>query len=265
MCQSAKRLYKNLFIMVGNIANPDTYEKICEFNYKWRSAGNSSKIIDYVRVGIGSGNCCTTASSTSIFYGMASLIDDCITIRNTQSYLSSSPKIIADGGIRTYNDAITALALGADYVMVGTTFASLFESAAEFQNVELSDELKDILYKYEDEYEEMKINAINECKEPIYKRVYGMSTYVAQKAIDSNAKKRLTEGLGRDVKCYKTIKQWTDEFIGFLRSCMSYCNKKKIVGFVGNVECRVMSPNTANGFNNSIDNFVSKDLYIIKE
>ena len=41
------------------------------------------------------------------------------------------PKIIADGGIRNYDHVIKALALGADYVMIGSLFAQCIESAGE--------------------------------------------------------------------------------------------------------------------------------------
>lgn len=119
MCKEAKRKYKdNLIIMTGNIANPLTYELYCD-------AG-----IDYVRCSIGSGSCCTTASNTAVHYPIASLIDDIYGIKEVrESYNKFCTKIIADGGIRNYNDVIKALALGADYVMVGGLFASFIESA----------------------------------------------------------------------------------------------------------------------------------------
>lgn len=119
MCKEAKHKYKdNLIIMTGNIANPKTYETYCE-------AG-----IDFVRCSIGSGSCCTTASNTAVHYPIASLIDDIYTIKEIrESYNKFCTKIIADGGIRNYNDVIKALALGADYVMIGGLFASFIESA----------------------------------------------------------------------------------------------------------------------------------------
>lgn len=119
VCKEAKRKYKdNLIIMTGNIANPQTYEVYCE-------AG-----IDYVRCSIGSGSCCTTASNTAVHYPIASLIDDIYGIKEVrESYNKFCTKIIADGGIRNYNDVIKALALGADYVMIGGLFATFIESA----------------------------------------------------------------------------------------------------------------------------------------
>ena len=263
LCRESKIKYgvDKIKIMVGNIANPETYEEIC----KWSKEFNG-KIVDYVRVGIGGGSCCSTTSSTNIHMGLASLINECY-LNKVGSEEELAPAIIADGGIRTYNDAITALALGADYVMIGTTFASLFESAAEFQNIKFSKDITDILYRNDEKFHDIKVNAIKsyQINGPIYKRVYGMSTYVAQKEIDSNAKTRLTEGLGRDVKCFKTVKQWAAEFAGYLSSCMSYCNCTTLNDFIGKVECRVMSPNTACGFNSSMDNFVGNELYVIKE
>lgn len=119
LCKEAKHKYKdNLIIMTGNIANPSTYEIYCD-------AG-----IDYVRCSIGSGSCCTTASNTAVHYPIASLIDDIHAIKEVrESYNKFCTKIIADGGIRNYNDVIKALALGADYVMIGGLFASFIESA----------------------------------------------------------------------------------------------------------------------------------------
>ena len=123
-CKIAKDKYQdNLIIMTGNIANPETYLEYCE-------AG-----IDYVRCSIGSGSCCTTASNTAVHYPIASLIDEINTIKQSRKHIYEPAydkfctKVIADGGIRNYNDVIKALALGADYVMIGGLFASFIESA----------------------------------------------------------------------------------------------------------------------------------------
>ena len=125
ICKSVKNKYPNVIIMTGNIANPETYKEYCD-------AG-----IDYVRCSIGSGSCCTTASNTAVHYPIASLIDEINYIKQSRKhtydpyYDKFCTKVIADGGIRNYNDVIKALALGADYVMVGGLFSSFIESAGE--------------------------------------------------------------------------------------------------------------------------------------
>ena len=124
ICKKVKRGWgDNIVLMAGNIANPDTYLEYCE-------AG-----IDYVRCSIGSGSCCTTASNTAVHYPIASLIDEINTIKESRKHTYESAydkfctKVIADGGIRNFSDVVKALALGADYVMVGGLLASFIESA----------------------------------------------------------------------------------------------------------------------------------------
>jgi hypothetical protein len=133
ICLSAKKLSiennYELIIMTGNIANPDTYEWLCKFNEQ-----NNYKIIEYIRVGIGGGSGCITTSNTSCHYPQASLIDECYKHKKhylNYTYKDICPKIIADGGIRNYDHVIKALALGADYVMIGSLFAQCIESAGE--------------------------------------------------------------------------------------------------------------------------------------
>ena len=72
-------------------------------------------------------NCgCLSTSNTGIHYPIASLINDIVQIRDEiSSKYDKLPKIIADGGIRNYSDAIKALALGSDYVMIGSVFAKM--------------------------------------------------------------------------------------------------------------------------------------------
>ena len=56
LAKEAKRIHgDNLVLMVGNIANPETFLEYAEIG------------VDYVRVGIGSGNVCTTSANTGIF------------------------------------------------------------------------------------------------------------------------------------------------------------------------------------------------------
>lgn len=121
LCKKIKSIYgESIELMSGNIANPDTYSDYC-------NAG-----IDYVRCSIGSGAGCLTTSNTGIHYPIASLLEE---INNRKAILGTkaTTKIIADGGIRNYSDVIKALALGADYVMIGGLFTSILESASELR------------------------------------------------------------------------------------------------------------------------------------
>lgn len=119
----AKKIYgEKIVIMAGNIANPQTYIKYAE-------AG-----IDYCRCGIGGGNCCITATQLGVFCPMATLINDIYKIKLElieKGQFTKLPKIVADGGVRNYDDIIKALALGADFVMCGSIFARALESAAD--------------------------------------------------------------------------------------------------------------------------------------
>ena len=64
--KSLKEKYGNqIELMIGNIANPDTYREYCKIG------------VDYIRVGIGGGSACTTSANVSIHYPMASLISEC--------------------------------------------------------------------------------------------------------------------------------------------------------------------------------------------
>lgn len=152
-CKTAKKnaivgKYK-LTIMTGNIANAATYKWICENCYIENDEGQYECCIDFIRVGIGGGSGCITTSNVSTHYPQASLINECYQIKNKMSYESiykfeiykfdkytNLPKIVADGGIRNYDHVIKALALGADYVMIGSVFAQCIESAGEKSNRE---------------------------------------------------------------------------------------------------------------------------------
>ncbi len=98
----------DILLMAGNVV---TYEGA-------KSLKDSG--VDLVRVGIGSGQLCTTRIITGIGVPQITAINDC-------SY--SDAIIVADGGIRTSGDAVKALAAGADLVMLGSLFGKTFESA----------------------------------------------------------------------------------------------------------------------------------------
>lgn len=158
LAKAAKKLAKEknvkLVLMSGNIANPETYRDYCE-------AG-----IDYVRCSIGTGSMCLTSANLSVGMSNASLIDEMYHIKqelitdvtthyyeNKHSEYFTYTKIVADGGIKNYSDAIVALACGADYVMVGGIFASFLESCADIvENNGPNDAHLGFLYQHNEDH-----------------------------------------------------------------------------------------------------------------
>ena len=227
-----------LDVMTGNIANPETYSIM---------RGPS---VDYIRLSIGSGNGCLTTSNTGVHYPIASLIDECNS--NRMHKINEYPKIVADGGIRNFSDAIKALALGADYVMIGGLFSSFIESAAEFEDVELNKRVKNErrlafyhslkrqmmttnIYDNSDESESIKREFLENYKYrniDVYKLFYGMSTKKAQREISGNdLNLKTSEGCEKRVEVKYTMRQWVDNFISYLKSAMSYTDSKTLSQF----------------------------------
>lgn len=207
-CKELKDKYK-VWIMTGNIANPQTY-----INYA--KAG-----IDAVRIGIGAGNVCTTSLQTGIHYPMATLISKMVSYKSLyEDQIKKWPLIIADGGFTNISQIIKALALGADYVMIGRMAAEMEEACG-------------------------KKTAHNE------RLYYGMSTFTAQTEINSAklgkySKMKHSEGAIKTVKITTNLGDFVDDFKHALRSSMSYTNARTLQDFVGKIEWKVMESGTLN-------------------
>lgn len=241
--------YAQFQIMTGNIANPDTYEYICELNSKANAnLHDSARCVDYIRVGIGGGAGCLTTTQTAIHYPQASLINDCASVKSKFNK-SECPMIIADGGIRNYSDVIKALGLGADYVMIGGLFGSLLESCAHTYVMQGETFVHDIDVKeLLNEPESIKRDKyLDTTYHKIYKTFYGMSTKRAQKEIGKVS--RTSEGREYVQECTHTLKQWVENMCAYLQSAMSYCNALKLDEFIGQVDFVVNSNCEINAVN----------------
>lgn len=223
-----------LNIMTGNIGNPDTYERICNLKTNMGTCP-----IDYIRCGIGSGSGCITSSNTSIHYPMASLIDEIRDVREHWEVVNWEsnyipPKIIADGGIRNYSDVIKALALGADYVMIGGLFASCVESAADkyFKNNDGS---------LTECSQEEAIEKFNNGEE-VFSEFYGMASAMGQMSMFGE-KKRTSEGITKLLPVKFSIEKWSENMDDYLKSAMSYVGVKKIEFLCDSTRKIIMSNN----------------------
>ena len=225
VCQNLKSLHKdNIVIMTGNAANPKAYECYNEIG------------IDYMRVSVGTGSCCTTACSVGVYYPMATLLDDIYIekqkLKNQCREIKT--KVIADGGIADFDDIQKALALGADAVMCGEVFAKSNEACGEILYSESMDNVTNGIYLNEKEYFESRIilseNPCIKYKPAVYhmyRNYYGMSIPEAQKLCGGTGQKT-TEGISRYVEVEYHIDEWIHRMDSYLRSNMTYTNCKTI-------------------------------------
>ena len=245
-CAEVKdRFGGRLVIMTGNIANPDTY-------YEYAKAG-----LDFCRCSIGSGSCCVTACNTGHYTGMASLIIDLVKRKakvesaveacnriGSDCIYKSIPFIVADGGFNTEGKIVKALALGADFCMIGELFAGCEEACGDVVYKEVEDYVIDevpvddgkVIYRQR-----------RRLLEKPFRRYYGMSTKKAQKENGGKGNKT-AEGIEKLVPIRYHLSGWVENFSDNLRSAMSYSNARTLEEFK-NTKYEIVSPLEFYSFN----------------
>ena len=190
ICQNIRDKYPDKIIIAGNVC---TSEGALDLVMNGKA--------DIVKVGIGSGSCCTTRKQTGIGMPQLSAIMEC-----SDTAHGVDAHIISDGGIQVTGDISKAYAGGADFVMCGSIFAGHEESGGSTIS-EIS----------------------NDGKEIIYKIFYGMSSTTAMNKYSGGvAKYRSSEGKTVKLKHRGPIENTILDILGGIRSTMTYTGAKKI-------------------------------------
>lgn len=232
--KSANKIYgSKLCLMIGNIANPDTFKEFAKLK------------VDYIRCGIGNGQGCLTTANIGIGYPMGSLVNECYEMKVENGF---GTNIVADGGMRSYSDIIKALALGANQVMCGGIFNKALESASPTYFAigsgtqliwEEEQDRREIINDFQVSYGGMNFD--------LYKKFRGMSTKEVQKDLGKEIL-RTSEGIVKYNKVEYTLSQWCENFKDYLSSAMSYTNSKTLDEFRGSQFVRI-TQNSFNRFN----------------
>ena len=178
----------NIHLMAGNVATLDAFNDLSDWG------------ADSIKVGIGGGSICSTRILTG--HGMPTLqsVYEC-------SKSDRDTILIADGGIKTSGDMVKALAVGADFVMVGSLLSGTTQAPGE------------IVY-----------NAKGEA----YKQYRGMASKEAQN--DWRGRSASIEGVSHYVPYKGCVKNILKDLDNGIRSGLSYSGARSINEFQAKVK-----------------------------
>jgi GMP reductase len=191
-CALIRSIYPNKILIAGNVC---TSEGVIQLVINGK--------VDIVKVGIGSGSCCTTRKQTGIGMPQLSAVIECAdTAHGVDAH------IISDGGLQVIGDFSKAYAGGSDFVMSGSMFAGHTESGGE------------LIEEFDDD-----IRASSK----LYKIFYGMSSTTAMDKYSGGvAKYRSSEGKTVKILYRGPVENTILDIQGGIRSSMTYLGAKKI-------------------------------------
>lgn len=198
-------------LIAGNVATPEITEELI-------LAG-----ADIIKVGIGSGNACSTRIKTGIGYPQLSAIIECADAAH-----GLGGHIVGDGGITCPGDVVKAFAANADFVMIGSLLSGHTEGGGKVEqelvktniisNVSFSTGYLESTPKYHERIESKE-----------YVEFYGMSSQKAQETHGSSLKDyRASEGRVLRVPFKGPVSTTIQDILGGLRSACTYSGAKSL-------------------------------------
>ena len=190
--KKVKEQFKELDVVVGNIATPEAARYLAE-------AG-----ADAVKVGIGPGSICTTRVVAGVGFPQFSAV-----LEVAEALKGTDVPVIADGGIRHTGDIPKAIAAGADSVMLGSMLAGTEESPGET-----------IIYEGRKFKSYRGMGSIEAMKQGSKDRYF--------QDVEDDIKKLVPEGIVGRVPFKGELVESIHQFVGGLRAGMGYCGAKDI-------------------------------------
>lgn len=220
-------------IIAGNVATAEGFKRL-------QAAG-----ADGIRIGIASGQCCSTALQTGFGVPILTNIIECNKVRKKGVW------IIADGGVRTSGDIAKAMYFGADFCMIGKLLAATDKACGKCYN----GNKKEIILRtdinegselakfnkviYPSEYNELYEEALKLDLERhdsvktrstmvkdnliVYKGYHGMASREARKGILNYASPEGAQGM---IKYTRTTKELLNDITLNLKASLSYAGAR---------------------------------------
>lgn len=215
--------FHNIDVIAGNVVTPEG----CLTLLKAGAQG--------IRSGIGNGSGCLTRIQTGVGRGQLSTLIECADI--CKEYGVS---LISDGGHHKPGDIAKAIAAGADVVMMGSPLAGHDESPGE------------ILYLYKGHFFKSEdlifIEGVGQRRASEiegllqYKQYRGMASREAQEDWKGLKQGTTFEGVQKHLKTKGPLEETLKNFIGGLRSSLTYVNARNIKEFHKNAKFEKLSP-----------------------
>ena len=218
-----KDLYPSIDLIAGNVVTAEGCKTLID-------AG-----VDGIRIGIGNGVGCLTRIQTGVGRGQLTTLIDC-----SQICKEAGVTLISDGGHSKPGDANKALAAGADIVMMGSPLSGHDESPGEVH----------YLYKghYFQETDLIFVEGIGQraAKDidglPRFKQYRGMASREAQEDWKGLKSGTTHEGVQRYLKIKGSLKDTIENYIGGLRSALTYVDATNLEEFKLKAKFERLSP-----------------------